>query len=234
MKPKILAIIPARGGSKRIPRKNIKPFFGQPIIKYTIDSLLKCKFFDEIMVSTDDREIANIAIKYGAKVPFLRSKVTSNDNASLEDVSLEVLDKYVKSNRKFDYLTVALATAPFIKEEDIKNALYILKDGDVSSVFSITNYPYPIQRALRINNGLLEMFWPENIDKRSQDLEPAFHDAGQFYCVRVKNFIAEKQFFSKRSKAIVIPEFRVQDIDTVNDWENAEIKYTLINNIKGK
>lgn len=224
-----IAIIPARGGSKRIPRKNIKSFCGKPIIKYSIEAALKSGCFDEIMVSTDDNEIAEISKRFGAKVPFLRSPATSNDLAGLKDVIVEVLDMYKAINQPFERCCCILATAPFIKSSKLIEGLNILKAEGVSSVFPIVRYSYPIQRSLKIENGHLKMFWPKNINKRSQDLISAYHDAGQFYWLNVVNFLKNKKIFANDSIGINLSDLEEQDIDTEEDWEIAELKYNLMN-----
>lgn len=229
MKEKNVAIIPARGGSKRIPKKNVKLFFGKPIIEYSIKAALKSGCFSEVMVSTDDPEIAKIAKCAGASVPFLRSKAHSRDKSSIEDVAIEVLEEYNKQEREFKNFCCLLATAPFIKAEDIRKAMKILESSrDIISIFTVVRYSYPIQRALKIKKEWLRMKYPENINKHSQEIEPMYHDAGQFYCLKTKKFLKEKQFFSKKSKAIILPETRVQDIDTIEDWQMAEIKYEIL------
>ncbi|MFA6423046.1 MAG: pseudaminic acid cytidylyltransferase [Patescibacteria group bacterium] len=232
MNKNCIAIIPARGGSKRIPRKNINLFHGEPIISYSIRAALASGCFSEVMVSTDDDEIADISKKYGASIPFMRSKNSANDIASLEDVALEVLTEHGKKGRLFESFCCLLATAPFIRAEDIKKAIDILhNERDVTSVFTIAKFSYPIQRALKINDGWVEMHLPENMDKRSQELKEMHHDAGQFYCLHAERFQLEKQFFSQRSKAIILPAERVQDIDTLEDWKIAELKYAILNNL---
>ncbi len=225
---KNLAIIPARGGSKRIPRKNIKNFCGFPIIKYSIDAAIKSGCFDDVMVSTDDEEIANIARKYGAKVPFYRSKETSNDYASTEDVLMEVLTNYKKINLNFEYACCIYATAPFITFEMLNRAYKLLAKNDIDGVFPVVKYGYPIQRALRIEDGRVRMIWPENEDKRSQDLEDSFHDVGQFYWLRVSSFMKINRIFTSNTMCLEIPETNAQDIDTEQDWKIAEIKYKIL------
>jgi len=184
-----LAIIPARGGSKRIPRKNIKPFLGVPIIKYSIDSAIKANCFDEIMVSTDDREIAEYSISCGAKVPFYRSEKTANDFAIVSDVIREVIDEYKKIDCIFKYICCIYPTAPFIPPERLQEALKLLKKSNADSVLSVVRFSYPIQRALKIENGYLKWIWPENYRVRSQDLVPAYHYCGQFFFTTVESYI---------------------------------------------
>jgi N-acylneuraminate cytidylyltransferase len=223
-----LAIIPARGGSKRIPRKNIKKFLGVPIIKYSIDAALNSHCFDEMMVSTDDKEIAQKAISFGAKVPFFRSQKTSNDFATTADVILEVLREYKKRGVEFDYFCCIYPTAPFITAKKLIKGKKLIKETTVDAVIPIVRFSYPIQRALRIDNGLLKMFWPENDNKRSQDLELVYHDAGQFYWVQTDNFLRSKTFFTDNTLPLELSPPEVQDIDIDEDWKLAEMKYRLL------
>jgi len=224
-----LAIIPARGGSKRIPKKNIKKFLGKPIINYSIEAAIKSRIFNEIMVSTDDKKIAMVAIKAGAKVPFLRSKKNSNDKSIIAEVIKEVLINY-KQNKKtnFKYACCIFSTAPLIKPKIIKKGLDILIKKKCDTVISVTKYEFPIQRSLIIENGVLKFKWPRNYNKRSQDLLPHYHDAGQFIWVRCSSFLKNNQFFSKKTMPIILPNKYVQDIDTNEDWQSAEIKYKLL------
>jgi len=223
-----IAIIPARGGSKRIPRKNIKPFLGKPIIAYSIEAAQQTGLFTEIMVSTDDAEIAQIAKQYGAQVPFFRSPQTANDYANIGDVVEEVLITYEKKGITFDNVCCLLATAPFINANRIKEAYDLMFSRSFEAVFPIVRFSYPIQRALKLSNGKVSMFQPENFAKRSQDLEPAYHDSGQFYWMRVSEFMKQKRFFAQNAGAIILPESEVQDIDTEEDWKIAEMKYKLL------
>ena len=227
---KYLAIIPARGGSKRIPKKNIKPFLGQPIIKYSIDTAIKSGIFDIIMVSTDDEEIAKISRSCGADSPFMRSEKTSDDHAMLADVLEEVLKEYKKRSIEFTAFCCILPTAPFIKVSRLVEGLNILKKNNADSVIPIVKFNYPVQRALKINNGLLSMIRPENYIKRSQDLEPAYHDAGQFYWVNSNSFLKQKRLFMNKTIPIEVTDLEVHDIDDENDWKSAEIKYKIIKN----
>jgi pseudaminic acid cytidylyltransferase len=221
-----LAIITARGGSKRIPRKNIKLFLGKPIIAYSIETALNSKLFDEVMVSTDDTEIAAIAEKYGAKVPFMRSIENADDFSSTTDVILEVLDNYKSQGENFDYACCIYPTAPFISVETLIKGFDILKSRDVVSVFPVQKFGYPIQRSLRINDrGFAEMNFPENLTKRSQDLEDTYHDAGQFYWFRVNEFCRDKKIFTSQTSVFELSDLEVQDIDTLQDWRIAEFKY---------
>jgi len=222
-----LAIIPARGGSKRIPQKNIKAFLGKPIISYSIESALKSKLFDEVMVSTDDTQVAGIAKQYGASVPFMRSEKTADDYANVADVIIEVFDNYKKTGEEFDNFCVLFATAPFITKERLKEGFDLLQEKKFDSVLPVLKYSYPIQRALKIEDDKLSMIHPENYVKRSQDLMPTYHDSGQFYWMSTKEFYLQKTLFSKNAGAIILSEMEVQDIDTIEDWEVAEMKYRI-------
>lgn len=226
-----LAIIPARGGSKRIPRKNIKPFLGKPIIAYSIEAALKSNLFDEVMVSTDDEEIAEIAIQYGAKVPFLRSTDNANDFAVLADVVEEVVLNYTQLGMVFTNVCCILPTAPFVTSESISMAYNKLIDDGLASVFPVLEFSFPIQRSLKIEKAKVEMVWPENLNTRSQDLEPRYHDSGQFYWLKTSSFLKENKLFTANSGAIIISALHAQDIDTETDWKLAEIKYKLINEV---
>jgi len=223
-----IAIIPARGGSKRIPQKNIKLFLNKPIISYSIESAIKSKLFDDVMVSTDDLQIAEISKKHGASVPFIRSEKTSNDFAIIADVIIEVLDNYKKTGIEYDNICVLFATAPFITSERLKEGFELMQNKGFDSVFPVLKFSYPIQRALKIENDKLSMINPENYEKRSQDLMPAYHDSGQFYWMKTKEFYKQKTLFSKNAGAIILSEMEVQDIDIMEDWEVAEIKYKRI------
>jgi len=225
-----LAIIPARGGSKRIPRKNIKDFLGKPIIAYSIEAAIKSGLFDEIMVSTDDEEIAGVAIKYGAKVPFMRSKENSDDHATTVSVILEVIKSYEGLGIYFDYGCCIYPAAPLVSIKDIKTAYKLIVEEEVDSVIPVVRFSYPIQRALKIEKNRLQMILPENLNKRSQDLMPAFHDCGQFYFFNVKSFVEQKTLFMKESLPMVISGIEVQDIDNEEDWKIAEIKYRYLKN----
>ena len=223
-----LCIIPARGGSKRIPRKNIKPFMGKPIIAYSIDAALKSGVFDEVMVSTDDEEIAGVASQYGASIPFFRSAETANDYATTVDVLLEVIETYRQQGKVFDTICCLYSTAPFVTPERLKES-YVKLSDNIDASFTMVEYSYPIQRSLRINEaGLVEMKYPEYLRSRTQDLEKVYHDAGQFYFVKTKTLIEEKTVWCKRTAPLVLPELEVQDLDTLTDWQLAEIKYELL------
>jgi len=222
-----IAIIPARGGSKRIPQKNIKPFLGSPIIEYSIKAALDSGLFSEVMVSTDDQEIAEIALKAGASVPFFRSEKTANDFAHIGDVLIEVIETYNKNGKYFDSFCCILATAPFISPQRICEGYNLLNNSDFDSVFPVLKFSYPIQRALKIEDEKVMMIQPEHLLSRSQDLMPAYHDSGQFYWCRTNRFLDKKVVFTGNSGAIVLSDMEVQDIDTPEDWEIAEFKYKV-------
>lgn len=226
---KSICIIPARGGSKRIPRKNIKPFLGKPIMAYSIEAALESGLFDEVMVSTDDMEFAEIAKQYGASVPFLRSDATANDYATTVDVLLEVINTYKSLGKTFDTVCCLYSTAPFVTPDRLKEAYGNLSD-DVDGCFTVVEYSYPIQRSLRINeDGYVAMKFPEHLRSRTQDLEKVYHDAGQFYFVKTDALENEKTVWCKRTRPLVLSELEVQDLDTVTDWQLAEMKYQLLN-----
>lgn len=229
---KCIAIIPARGGSKRIPRKNIKNFAGQPIIKYSIDAALQSGCFDEVMVSTDDNEIAEIAKSYGAKVPFMRSLENSMDMAMTIPVLEEVINEYEKIGEKFDYVCCIYPTAPFVTAEKLIKAKEIILKNNIEAVVSVMKFSYPIQRALKIENGIAKMFWPKNYNMRSQDLEPAYHDCGQFYFMKKESMIDQKKLFPNLTFPLEVPESEAQDIDNEEDWRVAEIKFKILKDQK--
>ncbi|MBF9018678.1 MULTISPECIES: pseudaminic acid cytidylyltransferase [unclassified Oceanispirochaeta] len=226
---KNICIIPARGGSKRIPRKNVKLFCGKPIIEYSIESALRSGLFDEVMVSTDDVEISNLAINCGAKVPFLRSKITSNDFASTVDVLEEVLLNYKKKGLTFDNCCCLYATAPFITDKILNETFSFISKSKYSSVLPVIKYSHPIQRAFIDNDGYLEYKSPEYQNSRTQDLQPMYHDSGQFYWFNVTHFIKNKLIITDNTHGFEIPESKVRDIDTLEDWKIAEVLYNCIN-----
>jgi pseudaminic acid cytidylyltransferase len=219
-----LAVIPARGGSQRIPRKNIRPFHGRPIISYAITAALAAGCFDEVMVSTDDNEIATVARAAGAAVPFMRSPQNASHTATTADVLLEVLRQYEGNGRNWTELCCLYPTAPFVTPEALNAGLEKLTHG-ASGVISVVRFSYPIQRALRITNGQVSMFHPEHLNSRSQDLEPAYHDAGQFYWAKVPAFVSSGTLMGPGVAALELPESAVQDIDTEEDWALAELKF---------
>lgn len=219
-----LCVIPARGGSKRIPRKNIRDFLGKPIIAYSIEAAINSELFDEIMVSTDDEEIAAVAKQYGANVPFMRSKENADDFSTLADVIDEVILFYKKSGQSFNYVCCILATAPMIQKEDIKKAYQLLLNSGFDSIRPVTRFSYPIQRAFKMTDiGEVSFFYPEYAKTRSQDLEEAYHDAGQFYWMKFSIGLV-----ATNRGAIEIPSQYVQDIDTIEDWNLAELKFKIL------
>lgn len=222
---KLIAIITARGGSKRIPRKNIKPFLGQPIIKYSIDAAMSSMLFDEVMVSTDDREIADLAIQFGAKVPFMRSEKNSDDFAGTADVIEEVLLEYLQRGTSFNYACCIYPTAPFVTAEKLKKGFRLLVDSGADALTPVCRFSYPIQRAFKIDAGRLQYLWPEYEKERSQDLTPAYHDVGQFYWHEVNSFLNRKAKPDYIIIPMLVPEMEMQDLDTEEDWQVAEMKY---------
>ncbi|EJF09715.1 pseudaminic acid cytidylyltransferase [Pontibacter sp. BAB1700] len=222
-----VAIIPARGGSKRIPRKNIRDFLGKPIIAYSIETALASGLFDKVMVSTDDEEIAAVAVKYGAEVPFFRSSDNSNDYAPLKDVLLEVLDRYKEQGMDFKSFACILPTAPLIQSKHLIDSFQIIQDG-FKSVISIVEYEFPIQRSLHLEEEKLFKSYPELYSKRSQDLSSYYHDAGQFYWADIKHYLKHKSFFSESIKGYILNRKYFQDIDTIEDWEIAEVKFKYV------
>ena len=223
---KKIAIITARSGSKRIPKKNIKFFLGKPIIAYSIEKAINSKLFDKVMVSTDDKEIADISKNYGAEVPFFRSKKNSDDFSTTPDVLIEVLETYKKLNEEFDFGCCIYPTAPLISKKELKKSFDILISKKYDCVFPTLPFNYPIQRALRIENSeKVEMINPLNYRVRSQDLEKMYHDAGQFYWFNVSKFINKKKLWTNNTGFIIVDEINTQDIDDEMDWRLAEIKY---------
>jgi pseudaminic acid cytidylyltransferase len=223
-----VAIIPARGGSKRIPRKNIKDFLGKPVIAYSIETAINSNLFDEVMVSTDDEEIASIAEKYGAKVPFYRSKKNSDDRATTVDVLLEVLGEYEKLDVKLKTGCCIYPTAPLLKRQVLLDAYNLMMKEQYDAVFPVVKFSYPIWRSLKLEGSKSAMIWPEHLNTRSQDLADTFHDAGQFYWFFCNTLLENKVLFGKNAGSIVLPESEVQDIDSLQDWRIAEIKYETL------
>ena len=228
MKKTNLAIITARGGSKRIPRKNIKLFLGKPIIQYSIEAAINSDCFDEVMVSTDDQVIADLSMSLGAKVPFKRSEKTSNDFATTVDVIKEVLDSYEARNQHFDTFCCIYPTAPFVTAEKLKDAISILEKSGADSVLPVTAFSFPILRSLKIENEKVSFNWPEYMNTRSQDLVPSYHDSGQFYLMKIDKFKEKGKLFTDFTCPIIMPESEVQDIDNEEDWKVAEIKYSFL------
>ncbi len=232
---KNLCIIPARGGSKRIPRKNIKDFLGKPIIAYPIEAALNSGLFDEVMVSTDDEEIKQVAEKYGAKVPFLRTEKNANDYSGTGDVVFEVLNEYKAQGIGFDIVCCLYATSPLVQIKYLKQALELLREGEFDSVFTLGAYSSPILRSYVMNEiGGVRMMFPEYEKKRSQELEKNYFDAGQFYWLYSSNmeWLSNKNSFGENKGAIILKDYEVQDIDEISDWHMAELKYSYIKNLK--
>ena len=226
---KIIAIIPARGGSKRIPNKNIKSFAGQPIISYSIKAAQETSLFGRIIVSTDSDEIAEVAKACGAEVPFIRPAELADDFTGTVPVLLHALNWLNKYGFSPDYYCCIYATAPFVQPEFIRKGFDVLKKKKATVAFSVTTFPYPIFRALKIgDDDRVEMFWPEHENSRSNDLPKAYHDAGQFYWGNTKRFLTEKKLFSSASVPVILPRYFVQDIDTQEDWETSEIMYSVL------
>lgn len=226
-----ICIIPARGGSKRILRKNIKCFLGKPIIAYSIQAALESLLFDEVMVSTDDSEIAKIAVKYGAKVPFMRSAKNSDDFATTFDVIEEVINSYKNEGIEFDNFCCLYACAPFVTKELLFESFQKLKSTNFDTVFPLIPYSFPIQRALIEKNGKISMIDENNLNTRSQDLEETYHDVGQFYCCKTDKIMLNKKLLTNNTGGIFITELDAQDIDNHTDWKLAELKYSLRNEL---
>lgn len=225
---KRVAIITARGGSKRIPRKNIKLFLGKPILQYSIEAALQSGLFHEVMVSTEDEEIAKIAKQAGAVVPFYRTEKTANDFATTADVILEVLETYESRGQKFDQACCIYPTAPFITANRLQEAMMLLEENHADSVLPVVRFSFPPQRCVVISNHQLHPKWPEYMNCRSQDLEPYYHDAGQFYGIDTIAFAKQRKIFMEHTVPIVLSELDVQDIDTEEDWKMAELKYKML------
>ncbi len=220
-----VAIITARGGSKRIPRKNIKDFCGKPIMAYSIEAAKGSGLFDEVMVSTDDEEIAEVARKYGARVPFMRSEAMSDDYATTADVLREVLGEYEKRGNFFEWMCCIYPTAPFVTAKKLHSSFLYMQERKGDALIPVVKFSYPPQRCVVIKEGFMQYKWPENIRVRSQDLEPLYHDAGQYYFWKVEKFSED---IIENTVSLVLNEFEVQDIDTLDDWQLAEIKYRMM------
>jgi len=221
-----LAVIPARGGSKRIPRKNIRSFLGKPIIAYSIEAAKQSGCFDKIIVSTDDEEIAEVARQYGAEVPFFRPAELSDDYTGTNDVVKHAINWYIDKGQDVEYACCIYATSPFLQARFLQQGLEKLQITEKAYAFSVTSFPFPIQRSIKITaNDSIEAFYPEHIFTRSQDLEEAYHDAGQFYWGRASAYLNDEVLFSNSSIPIVLPRYLVQDIDTLEDWQRAEHMY---------
>jgi len=228
MKTNCIAIIPARGGSKRIPRKNIKKFFGKPLIAYSIEAALKSELFDKVIVTTDDEEIMQVAEYYGAQ-PYKRPDNIADDYTSTQPVIDDVLEYLKNNNEQYNYYCTIYATAPLLQEKYLIEGFNKLENSEAVNAFSVTSMPFPIKRTFKITqNNTCEMFWPEHALTRSQDLEEAYQDAGQFYWTNLKKE-SNEIMFGKDSIPIIIPRHLAQDIDTLEDWERAEVLYQVIN-----
>lgn len=222
---KNLCIIPARGGSKRIPRKNVKPFMGKPMLVYSIETAQKTGLFDEIMVSTDDMEIASVARQYGANVPFMRTEETANDFATTADVLIEVISKYKELGQEYDNFCCFYATAPLVQSKDVVSAFEMLQQSDFTCVYPVVQFSYPIWRCLDLaEDGTMNRHWPEYENSRSQDLPKEYHDSGTFYWYKTKEWMSG----DIKIGGIVVDETSVQDIDNEIDWKLAEMKYELL------
>lgn len=226
-----IAIIPARGGSKRIPRKNIKPFCGKPMIAWSIEAAKSSGLFERVIVSTDDAEIAEVASQLGAEVPFMRPAELSNDHAATTEVIAHATQWALDQGLDVEAACCIYATAPFVQTDDLKRGWDALNSGDWDYAFTVTDFAAPIFRSFKQTaEGGIEMFFPEYFATRSQDLPTAFHDAGQFYWGGPTAWLEGKRIFDRRSKPVLIPRWRVQDIDTLEDWERAEILAPVIMN----
>jgi len=222
----MVAIITARGGSKRIPNKNIRDFCGKPILSYSIATALESGLFEEVMVSTDSEVIADVALNCGAKVPFMRSPRNSDDFAGTADVIAEVLESYRRAGRDFAIGCCLYPTAPLLTVETLRRGYDLFCDGNYDVVFPVLRYSYPIQRSLRLSEKQqASMLWPENYSKRSQDLEPVYHDAGQFYWFRAGHIAQSRKLFGENCGGLVIDDLLAQDIDHESDWQLAEFKF---------
>lgn len=229
-----ISIIPARGGSKRIPRKNIKLFCGKPMIVWSIESALKSRCFNDVIVSTDDAEIADIARQHGATVPFFRPSELSGDHVGTIAVMRHATEWFASQGRAAEQVCCLYATAPFVRSEDLQRGLATLEESGSDYAFSVTSYPFPIQRAIRLTkNGGVAMFNPEQFNIRSQDLEEAYHDAGQFYWGKAEAWITERPVFGPGAAPVLLPRHRVQDIDTIEDWVRAEWLFKAMQNEGG-
>jgi N-acylneuraminate cytidylyltransferase len=224
-----IAIIPARGGSKRIPKKNIKEFCGKPIIAWSIEAAKASGLFDHIIVSSDDKEIIEVAQLYGASAPFIRPVSLSNDYVGSGVAVKHAVEWVIENIGTVENVCTIYATAPFIKPSDLREGFELLQKSDCKIVFTVTSFPFPIQRAIKIlENGRIEMLYPEHYETRSQDLVPAYHDAGQFYWLKADAVLDEVSTFSDVSIPLVLPRFQVQDIDSLEDWKRAEIMFRIL------
>ena len=225
---KSIAIITARGGSKRIPKKNIKEFCGKPIIAYSIEAAISANIFDEVMVSTDSEEIAEVANSYGAKVPFMRSEATSNDFATTSDVLFEVVERYENLGKNYDIGCCLYPTAPFVTAETLKQAYETLNQSSAKTLLPVVAFSFPPQRGVFIRGNKLVLSQPEYLNTRSQDIEKMYHDCGSFSMFRISEFKAERKLITDNTVPFIMDEIMVQDIDNLSDWEMAELKYKML------
>ena len=223
-----VAIITARGGSKRIPKKNVKDFCGKPIIAYSIEAALESGLFEEVMVSTDSEEIADVAKQYGAKIPFMRSDETSNDFADTTDVLKEVLQRYKERGRVFEKFCCIYPTAPFVTGKKLRDSYELLSEDDIYNVIPMVPFSFPPQRGMVRDGKYIRPAHPEYINERSQDLEEILHDCGQFYWCKTDAFFENPDFLANHTAPFILPDTEVQDIDNISDWEMAEIKYRFM------
>ena len=223
-----ICIIPARAGSKRIPGKNIKHFLGKPVIAYSIAAARQSRMFDEIMVSTDDKVIADIALEYGATVPFMRSEKNANDYATTAEVLSEVLAEYQSRNQRYDYACCLYPAAPLVSANALSEAFSEMIAKDLDSIFPVVRYCTPILRSLKFTDGKVSMNWPEHKFARSQDLGDAYHDSGQFYWFNIERYLLTQEIMTDNCGAIEISAIQSQDIDNESDWKLAELKYQLL------
>lgn len=224
-----LAVIPARGGSKRIPRKNIRDFCGKPIIAYSIEAARQSNCFDRIIVSTDDEEISAVARDWGAETPFVRPAELANDYAGTIPVIKHAIEWFIDNQEPPELACCIYATAPFVIPQDLQRGLETLLSAKSDYAFTLTDYPFPIQRAVKLTlSGRVAMFQPEHFKTRSQDLEQAYHDAGQFYWGRCEAFLRELPIFSQAAAPVLLPRHRVQDIDSLEDWHRAELMFNIL------
>lgn len=230
-----LCVIPARGGSKRIPRKNIKEFFGKPIVAWSIDAALESKCFDKVIVSTDDEEIGEVCRQYGAEVPFFRPSELADDKAETGPVIYHAIEWYKRNNWVPEFVCCLYPAAPFVTAGSLREGLAELLRAGTDYVFPVVTFTYPIQRAIRIHStGSIEMIQPEMIRTRSQDLEEAYHDAGQYYWGKTSAWLERKTTFDSDSAVIIVPRYNAQDIDTLEDWEQAELMFKALDNLDGR
>lgn len=233
MSERCIAIIPARGGSKRIPRKNIKTFLGKPIIAYAIELARNSGLFDEIIVSTDDAEIAEVARYLGAKVPFMRSAKNSSDHATTMEVINEVLNFYREKDWDFKYGCCIYPTSPLVQERHLVQGYTKLRERNFNTVLPIVPFGYPVWRGFEItDNEMAKMVWPEYLNSRSQDLKKVYHDAGQWYWFSTSLLAVSNSLYSDNTGYVLLTELEAQDVDTEIDWQLAEVKYKLLKNLK--